>query len=137
MMQRAGSIVLFHSIVLSCLALGQNPTSSKKIVVQVINKHYTMGRGVPSVYLRVFSNGTVECHTMKYTGVEAELVKKKTLTAEEFDGLRVLLESPGLTQVEKRYALMYRGVDSWMEWDIKVPHGPHMQEILMVEWNSV
>src|ERR1700690_3847553 len=93
-----------------------------------------MGREIPSLYLRVFSNGTVECHTMSYTGVESDLIKKKTLTGEELDRLKGLVENPELTQVKRRYGLMYWVVDAWMEWDIKVPHGSHTQEIRVLNF---
>jgi hypothetical protein len=134
---RSGSIVLLLSISFSCFVSGQSPSSSPKIILQVINKHCTMGRTIPSLYLRVFSNGTVECHKVKYASDDADLVRTKTLTTEEVGNLVTLLASPELAQGKRRYESMYQIIDSWMEWDIKVPHGSHSQAIQVLNFDPL
>jgi len=51
--------------------------ASRKLVLEVINRHFTVGKKVPSIYLRVFSDGTAECHTEGYSN-ESDVVKEKT-----------------------------------------------------------
>jgi hypothetical protein len=109
--------------------------SAPQVIFEVINKHFTMGRKIPSVYLRVFSDGTAECHTVRYAGGEAETVKKGKLTQEELGRLETLIDSPELLNVKKRYELMYTVIDSWMEWNIRVPHKSGEQKIQVLNFS--
>lgn len=69
--------------------------------------------------MRVFSDGTAECHTEKYWR-EPDTARTKQLPPEEVTDLKAILSQPELQKVEARYELMYWVVDSWMEWKIKV-----------------
>jgi len=100
----------------------------QKIILEVINKHFTVGRKIPSVYLRVFSGGTAECHTKKFWE-EADVTKTRTLDAEELEKLKAVINEPNLSGVKKRYELMLFVMDSWMEWDIKLQHPRGTQRI--------
>jgi hypothetical protein len=51
----------------------------QKVILEVMNYHFTVGKKIPSVYLRVFSDGTAECHTEKYMGLETDVVKTRIL----------------------------------------------------------
>lgn len=87
------------------------------------------------MYLRVYSDGTVECHTEKGWD-EPDVVKRKKLGPEELARLQAVLRDPDLLHVEKKYGLMHWVVDSWMEWDIRVPHGRHTEEIKIATFFS-
>jgi hypothetical protein len=132
---RTGVCKLFLSVWLFLGLCAAILGSSPRIILEVINSHFTVGRRIPSVYLRVFFDGTVECHTIKYVGDEKEIVKKGKLTPEEFGRLESLLNAPEMLNVRKRYELMYRVIDSWMEWDIKVPHSGKAQEIQVLNFS--
>lgn len=99
---------------------GEQSSSSAKLILEVINRHFTVGRKIRSVYLRVYSDGTAECHTEKYWD-EPDVVKHKTLDPGELQRLQVVLDNPELLHVSRKYGLMALVVDSWMEWDIRVP----------------
>ncbi len=129
----AGTLFLFVLIFLG-LDSAKSETSPR-VILEVINKHFTMGRKIPSVYLRVFSDGTAECHTVRYTGDEAETIKKEKLSQEELGKLEALMDTPGLLNIKKRYELMYTVVDSWMEWNIKVPHKGGAQKIQVLNFS--
>ena len=107
----------------------------QKLILEVINKHFTVGKKIPSVYLRIFSDGTAECHTEKFTGKEKDLTKTKVLSAEEFEKLKAAINEPELLDVKKRYELMHFVVDSWMEWDIKVQHHSSVQRIRVASFS--
>jgi len=51
---------------------GAKSSPSAKLILEVMNRHFTVGRKIRSVYLRVYSDGTAECHTVKYTGDETD-----------------------------------------------------------------
>lgn len=113
-------------------ALKTGPSS--RVNLEVINRHFTIGKKIRSVYLRVFSDGTAECHTEKYWD-EPDNVKRKVLAPEDFERLTALLEQPELLGVKPRYELMAPVIDSWMEWTIKVTHGQNVQTIKVANFN--
>ena len=93
----------------------------RALILEVINRHFTVGEKIPSTYLRIYSDGTAECHTLKYWD-EPDVAKTKSLPIEEFNQLKALLEQPDLLNVKHRYERMYAVMDSWMEWTIKIDH---------------
>jgi len=95
--------------------------SDPKVILEVINYHFTMGRKIPSIYLRLFSDGTAECHTLKFSGQEQDAVKKEHLEPEEFAAVRAILNQPELRGVKSRYDHPRTVVDSWMEWQLRAP----------------
>jgi hypothetical protein len=113
-------------------ALTTGPSS--RVTLEVINRHFTVGRKIRSVYLRVFSDGTAECHTEKYWN-EPDSVKRKVLAPEDFQRIKALLQQPELLSGQPRYELMAPVIDSWMEWTIKVPHGQNVQTIEVANFN--
>jgi hypothetical protein len=97
-----------------------------------MNTFFTVGRKIPSVYLRIFSDHTVECEPLAHAGKKSGVVTKGVLTPEEFEAVRVVIDEPGLLKVQRRYELMHPVFDSWMEWDIKVQHADGVHEISVV-----
>jgi hypothetical protein len=110
------------------LADSPKSTPSSRIVLEVVNRHFTVGEKIPSLYLRVLSDGTAECHAIKYWD-ETDVKKMKTLPAEDFAKLMALIDEPGLLKVRSRYKLMDWVFDSWMEWEIKIQHPGNVQKI--------
>ncbi len=130
------------SVICGCILFSQffllHSTKSEappRIILEVINKHFTIGLKIPSVYLRAFSDGTVECHTVRYTGHEADIVKRNTLTPDELSTVRAILENQELLDVKKRYELVNPVIDSWMEWDIAVPHNSGTERIRVLNFS--
>ena len=129
-----GACILFStSIFLSQLATKSE--APPQIILEVINTHFTVGLQIPSVYLRVFSDGTAECHTVQYTGHEAHVVKREMLTPDELSKLKAVLENQELPNVQKRYELLNLVIDSWMEWNIAVAHDSGTQRIQVLNFS--
>lgn len=114
--------------------LGLQANSSARLVIEVINRHFTVGRKIRSVYLRVYSDGMAECHMEKYWD-EPDVVKRKMLGPADLQQLQAVLDGPELLRVKKNYGLMAPVIDSWMEWDIRVPHGWHTEEIRVLNFS--
>jgi hypothetical protein len=102
--------------------------SNAKVILEVVNNHFTMGRKTPSLYLRLFSNGTAECHAVKFTGQE-DGVKKEALPPKEFAEITAVLNQPGLQGVKGRYDRPRIVIDSWMEWELRAPGSQPMQDV--------
>ncbi len=114
------------------LALSQNVPAervhaSTTVVLEVINRHFTVGKKIPSVYLRVLSDGTAECHTLRYWK-EPDVVKSRKLPPRNFEDLKMLLANPEFPNLKSRYERMYPVVDSWMEWNIRIQHSGQKQK---------
>jgi hypothetical protein len=113
-----------------CTLHGQTRTESAKppasdtapkVILEVINKHFTVGMKIPSIYLRLFSDGAAECHTLRFTGQEQDTVRNERLEPKEFAAIRSVLNQPELRSVTGRYEHPRIVVDSWMEWELRAP----------------
>jgi hypothetical protein len=95
------------------------PASTVKVILEVVNTHFTVGRKIPSIYLRLFSDGIAECHAVRFSGQEQDSIKKGYLPPKEFDKIKAALNQTGLRIVDGRYDLPRVVFDSWMEWDLR------------------
>jgi hypothetical protein len=94
----------------------QAPRSSSKVV----NNHFTVGKKLPSIYLKVFSNGTTECHALK-DPKQTDTVKMQRLSEDGFAELKSALDQPELRGAKGRYEFPRVIIDSWSEWDLTAP----------------
>ncbi len=124
----AGSLSLFVAVGSLHYRLGSAEAASPKVILDVTNLHFTVGKKIPSVYLRVYADGTAECHTEKYWD-EADVVTRKALPPDDFKRLKELLDEPSLLTVPRRFERPYPVVDSWMEWTIKIQHSRNLETI--------
>jgi hypothetical protein len=109
--------------------------ASAPVVLDVMNYHVTMGRRIPSVYVRVFSDRTVECDPLQGPR-EPGAVKKMMLEEEEFRNLLPAVENTNYLGANQNYSLTHMVVDSWMQWDIKIPRTTGEQEISIADFAS-
>ena len=93
------------------------PSEPPRVLLHVVNRHFTVGKKIPSNYLKVLSDGSVESEAIDER--EAD-VKKAHLTASELSQITSVLNDPGLRDLSHRYALQRVVFDSWMEWDITI-----------------
>ncbi len=103
------------------------PSKTTEVLLEVVNRHFTIGKKIPSVYLRLFSDGTAECHTMN--SGEKDAVKIKHLQPKEFAEVQTVLNQPGLRDVKGRYELPRMVFDSWMEWDLRIGDSAPLQNV--------
>jgi hypothetical protein len=114
---------------------GNKAERTREIILQVLNNYFTRGTTISSLYLRVFSDGTAECHTEKFTGEEKDVTKRKILGAKGFEELKAVINGPNFPEIKKRYELNYPVVDSWMEWLITVQHPNGEQSIQVANFS--
>jgi hypothetical protein len=109
--------------------------SPAPVIVEVTNSYFTMGRIISGVYLKVLGDRTVECHTLRITGKELDIVKKRQLSQDEFRELLALVNESELLSARERYGPMRVVVDSWMEWDILIPRTAGAKEIAIADFS--
>jgi hypothetical protein len=102
--------------------------SNAKVILEVVNNYFTMGKIIPSLYLRLFSDGAAECHAEKFSGQE-DSVKNQYLPAKEFSEIRAVLNQPGLRDVRGRYERSRMVIDSWNEWELRASDSQLAQDV--------
>jgi hypothetical protein len=140
-MKRALLGLLLMPLLLGLLSRGLSAQVSTKgaslpVILEVMNYHFTMGRQIPSVFLRVLSDGSVECHSLRATGPEANVVKKKVLTPGAVQEVKGVVEQSELLDAKRRYERTHPVFDSWMEWDIRIPRTTGTQDIAIAAFAS-
>lgn len=131
-MNRRFGLRAFECFVLAlCFTWAQTAAEGQghpKLLLRVVNRHFTVGKRIPSAYLMVFSDGSVECHALKFGRQDKDDVKKMQLSAEELAKLTSALHESGLQELSRDYKLQRFVVDSWMEWDISIEQ-PHRKNV--------
>jgi hypothetical protein len=125
--------VLFALAIISLQAPIAKSNSHGELILEVIITDFTagqIGQRVHSAYLRVYSDGWAECRTLGFTGHEREKVKWKKLARGELQTLEAALDDPELLHMNnQKYGPTGVVIDSWTEWDIKVPYSGQAQRI--------
>jgi hypothetical protein len=88
-----------------------------------------VGKKIPSQYLRLFSDGTVECSTVKFDEHDTSRTKKGRLKPEELAEANAIINDPSLRDVKGRYVIDRLMIDSWMDWDIRIRSPKNSQRI--------
>ena len=110
--------------VLTVRLLGQ--TSSTKlaerprVLLEVVNRLFTMDMKIPSTYLKVMSDGTIECHAIRFGEKDRDSVKTMQVSRHELAKINFVLSDPRLRDLKQRYELQRDITDSWMEWEINI-----------------
>jgi hypothetical protein len=135
MNRKFGVRVLVFFVLALCFAC--RPTTAQeshlpKLLLRVVNRHFTVGKRIPSDYLKVFSDGSVECHAIKFGEHDEDDVKKGQLSPDDLAKLTSALNDSGFQDLSDEYKLQRVVVDSWMEWDITIERSwLHSQNITL------
>lgn len=131
-MNRRFGLRTFGFFVLALCFACEQMTAAKpehpKLLLRVVNRHFTVGKRIPSAYLKVFSDGSVECHAVRFGEHDKDDVKKMQLSTDELAKLTSALNDSGLRKLSHDYKLQRFVVDSWMEWDISIEQ-PRRQDV--------
>jgi len=111
-------VFLVPTIYFACGPIIAQESGLPKPILRVVNRHFTVGKRIPSEFLTVFSDGSVECHAIKFGVHDKDDVKKGQLTLDELASLSSALDNSG--GLSHDYKLQRFVIDSWMAWDITV-----------------
>lgn len=127
-------VVLLLSSSVSLKAFAQQLNRDRKLVLQVIDRRFTFGRVSRFVYLRVYSDGSAECHRMEYWD-KTKKAKQEMLSPRELQSLQAVLDNPELLGMEKVHVFGSQALDFWNEWDIRVSRDRHVQKITVFNFS--
>jgi len=114
-----------------CQTAGQRGSDASRLLLRVVNRHFTVGNRIPSDFLKVFSDGTVECRAVKFGEHDANAVKMTHLSRNELAKVISALDDSGFRHLSNDYKLQRFVIDSWMEWDITIEQPSHRQNVTL------
>lgn len=127
-----GLLFLLLALCFACRPTPAQKSELPKLLLRVVNRHFTVGKRIPSDYLKVFSDGSVECHAIKFGEHDEDDVKKGQLSPDELAKLTSALNDSGFQTLSDDYKLQRFVFDSWMEWDITIERpSQHSQNITL------
>jgi hypothetical protein len=111
-------VFLAAAICFACGPMTAQESQLPRPVLRVVNRHFTVGKRIPSEFLKVFTDGSVECHAIDFGGRDKDGVKKGQLSPNELASLISALNNSG--GLSHDYKLQRFVLDSWMAWDITI-----------------
>jgi hypothetical protein len=105
------------------------PSPKANVILEVVNRHFTVGKKIPSLFLRLFSDGTVECSTVRFSEHDSSTTREGRLTTEELADATAIINDPALLEANGRYELHRWVFDSWMEWDVRIENPKYSHDV--------
>jgi hypothetical protein len=108
------------------------PTAKPNLVVEVIATDYQIHTRMRYVYMRVFSDNSVEYHDPLHVDLFEPAPTRKKMSAEQLNLLKKILSESEMTNVSGEYK-GGQGVDTSLRWDVTLatPNGANTFTI----WN--
>src|SRR5207302_9347407 len=105
----------------SVLSFAQEPTQQKpatRVLLEVVRNSWDVDRNETLVYLRVYSDGLAEAHSMKNVDFRDIKLERKQLLGNELGALRALLADPATAQLQPEYSRYWGGKDFGFKYDV-------------------
>ncbi len=109
-----------------------DPTAKPNLIVAVIATDHQLNTRVKYVFLRAFSDGTVEYHDPWHVDLFEPALTRKKMSTEQLSRLKKMLSGPEVSKLNGEYH-GGQGVDTSLRWDVTIatPGGAHTFTI----WN--
>ena len=92
-----------------------------RLVLEVVNEHFTRGEEIRSTFLKVLSEGTIECHAIRFGWKdEKDSVKTMQVSLAELAKISSVLNDPRLRDLNDRYRLQRPFTDGWISREINI-----------------
>jgi len=124
-------VFLVLALCFACRPATAQKSELPKLLLRVVNRHFTVGKRIPLDYLNVFSDGSVECQAIKFDTRDKDDVKKWRLSPDELGKLTSTLSDSEFRHLGHDYKLRRSVIDSWMEWDITIEQPSYRQDITL------
>jgi hypothetical protein len=108
--------------------------SSRKLLLDVVRKSWSVERKEALVYLRVYTDGTAESHPMRKVDFRNIQLLKKQVPQLELTSLRDLLDDPATVRLAKKYDSYWGNKDFGYEYDITIPRSGENQLLVLVNF---
>ena len=128
-----------RSSVLACLVIlflagprlvnSQDPKPTP--LLEVVLSAYDVSRTETLVYLRVFSNGSAEAHSMRDVDFRSLGLKKAQISPSELTTLSEFLGSSKVQNLDPKYERYWGNVDFGREWEISIARNDQTKSIVL------
>ena len=117
-------LVVFGLIVFPMFLLVQaqetvDPTARPNLIVEVIATDHQLNTKTKLVFLRAFSDGTVEYHDPWHVDLFEPALTRKKMSAEQLSRLKKMLSEPEVSRLSGEYN-GGQGVDTSLRWDVTI-----------------
>ena len=115
-------------VALGCMLLtaqgspSQNP--ARTVLVEVLRNSWDVGRDETLVYLRVYSDGFAEAHSMRKIDFRNIQFLSKQLPGDELASLKKLLSDPATGELGPEYSRYWGNKDFGYKYEIVISDGP-------------
>lgn len=123
------SFLFLLSLTIPKLAAQQE--SSKSPLLEVILTTYDVSRTETLVYLRVFSDGHAEAHSMRQVDFRNLALKQAQVSPTELATLSEFLTSSKTQQLAPKYERYWGNIDFGQTWEITIGQGETKKSIIL------
>jgi len=96
-----------------------DPTAKPNLIVEVIATDHQLNTKTKYVFLRAFSDGTVEYHDPWHVDLFEPALTRKRMSAEQLSRLKKMLSEPEVSKLNGEYH-GGQGVDTSLRWDVTI-----------------
>jgi len=109
--------------------------SSKQMVLEVIQTDSGVGGTNHFVYLRVFSDRSVEFNPKRNQELKRDRVSRAQIPGEDMDSTAKVLASEDVANLPSIFRSTFTPIDSYWTLDFSIPRGTHNQKIKVVNFS--
>ena len=118
-----GRIALFGCI-LFIVQGASSQDSARTVLLEVLRTSWDVGRDETLVYLRVYSDGFAEVHSMRKIDFRNVQFLSKQLPNDELASLKTLLSDPAIAGLEPAYSRYWGNKDFGYKYDVTILNAP-------------
>jgi hypothetical protein len=109
-----------------------NPRESQRtLLLEVILTTYDVSRTETLVYLRVFSNGSAEAHSMREVDFRTLALKTASISPSELATLSEFLSSSKVQHLDAKYKRYWGNIDFGQTWQITILQAGSQKSIVL------
>lgn len=123
------SFLLLSTLALPRVSDAQDP--QRHLLLETILTTYDVSRTEMLVYLRVWSDGSAEAHSMREVDFRTLALKKAQISPSELAKLCELLSSSKTQGLDAKYERYWGNIDFGNEWQITIENGDSKKTIVL------
>jgi hypothetical protein len=130
---RSALLALLGFLVLTVPCLSQQ--GQKQLVLEVLQTDFGVRGTHQFVYLRIFSDRSVEFHTKRNQDLKRDRVSQAQISGEDMSSIAKVLAGEAVANLPSIFKSPYIPIDSYWTLDFSIPRGPHHQKIKVVDFS--
>ena len=122
------------SLLLKCCNSGAGGASPKQLVLEILMTESGVGGTNQLVFLRIFSNGTVQFHPKRGQDLNKTHVSQADISRAQLNSIAGLLEEEDVKNLPSTFRSTYTPIDFNWVLDMNIPRGPKVQQIKLINF---